>query len=87
MKANECFVRHNKGNPKAPWSIINQHKPKKDLQCTITANEFNDYFSSIADKIISSLPTATDSPINIMRSTNVTDAKCNDFFIFTKFRK
>jgi hypothetical protein len=63
MKANECFVRHNKGNPKALWSIINQHKPKKDLQCT-------------------SLPTATDSPINIMRSTNVTDAKCNGFFYF-----
>jgi hypothetical protein len=82
MKANECFVRHNKGNPKALWSIINQHKPKKDLQCTITANEFNDYFSSIVDKIISSLPTATDSPINIMRSTNVTDAKCNGFFYF-----
>jgi hypothetical protein len=74
IKANECFIRDNKGNPKALWSIINQHKSKKDLQyCTITANEFNDYFSSIADTI--------NGPSNkfIFRATNGNSIVCNIF--------
>lgn len=79
--ANDKFIRENKNNPRALWKLIKKYKPDHvNKNCTITPDEFNTFFCSIAENIKTKLPNSKLDPIYIMSSTN--NVNCQNYFTF-----
>lgn len=60
-RAHDDFISHSSNQAKAMWSIVNEFRTvgRKRASTDITADQFNDYFSNIADTIVNSLPSST----------------------------
>jgi hypothetical protein len=82
VDATETFIKNNKSNPKVLWNILGSYRQqnKQNGLHSISSDELNTFFSSVAGSIISALPPPKRDPISYM---TVSD---NDKEIFL-FRK
>jgi hypothetical protein len=82
VDATETFIKNNKSNPRVFWNILGSYRQqsKQNGLHSISSDEFNAFFSSVAGSIISALPPPKQDPISYM---SVSD---NDKEIFL-FRK
>jgi hypothetical protein len=80
IEANAKFISDNKNNPRVLWNLINNNRTSKNKHnnCEINPNDFNNFFSRVAENIINSLPSGSRDPISIMTNENST----NNIFCF-----
>jgi hypothetical protein len=85
IEANAKFISDNKNNPRVLWNLINNNRTSKNKHnnCEINPNDFNKFFSRVAENIINSLPSGSRDPISIMTNENST----NNIFCFKGYRK
>lgn len=70
---------------KAMWNVINSNmKSTIGKHCNISPNDFNSYFSNIANKIISSLPVSNEDPIATMQNTKQNSLGSYDKFVLNE---
>ena len=74
VSACDRYILNNSNNSKAMWNLINKMKPspkEKENVLNVSPNKLNNFFTKVAEDIISSLPTSNINPITIMSSVEV----------------
>lgn len=68
--ANENYINTSSNRSKAVWEIIRSNNPTKKKSTTeaLHANDFNNFFTSIAENIIQSLPVTQSDPLDYLKS-------------------
>ena len=73
INANNNFIRDHQNNSKAMWSLINRNKQRTIQETTdLSPNQFNFFFSNVANNLVNSLPLSSVDPIKIVSSKSAT---------------
>lgn len=82
INSNDNLIRNSSSSPKCMWEIINKHrvasKKPNDNNPGPTSDEFNLFFSNIANNIMKNMP-EVDEPADSLDFLNTSNIECFDF--------